>query len=424
MAAHWWPQPAGLTLAAEITWCQWQWYRGSIIRLAPNLKNYGCPRWRLIEKVHCVECLGMGCPTEVQPGKTLRMIARYCKPPEIFALWVLQYCLKLFQKLGPTICCMPITCLGDCRIRRSYLAKLFLHQSSTVMAQLVLGSSPAIPPHCIQWVIAPEQNHPWQESTRKMLSNTVWHSIHQKATWQLWLSMALWGSNWIAAAKSSAWPELPSPCCPKFFVVTLSGLNILGSKVLIPRNHSTRHPYSRILHYHLGPMPMLPIIMNAVQLKSLQTWVVWLQLLNWHGKLSWKHTGVCWQLSWRQQSCLLPALTWRKYSIYANVLRTEFSCAYHGLLASPTQQLSVDNYLYFVCGRRKAQHDTHSLPTRHKAFWTRLLTIRMQLQMGSNKNGRPSNYMHIQQPSCRLVPTVGIHQSMARVPRSIDRQAT
>lgn len=81
----------------------------------------------------------------------------------------------------------------------------------------------------------------------------------------------------------------------------------------------------------------------AVQLKSLQTWVVWLQLLNWHRKLSWTHTRVCWQLSWRQQSCLLPALTRRKYSIYANVLRTEFSCAYHGLLASPTQQLSIDN---------------------------------------------------------------------------------
>lgn len=187
-----------------------------------------------------------------------------------------------------------------------------------------------------------------------MLSNTVSHSICQKATW-------------------SARPELPSPCCPKFFVVTLSGLNILGSKVLIPRNHSTRHPYSRIFHYHLGPTPFLCCQNEgmpwAVQLKSLQTWVVWLQLLNWHGKLSWTHTRVCWQLSWRQQSCLLPALTRRKYSIYANVLRTEFSCAYHGLLASPTQQTInwqlyqlTTVYLLFVVGER--HHIIHTLYRR------------------------------------------------------------
>ena len=86
--------------------------------------------------------------------------------------------------------------------------------------------------------------------------------------------------------------------------------------------------------------------------------------------------------------------------------------------------VSIDNCLSFVCGRRKAQHHTHSLPPRHKAFWTRLLTARMQLQIGSNKNGRPSHYIHIQQPFRRLVPTAGIHQSMARVPRSIYRQAT
>lgn len=97
-AAHWWPQPAGLTLAVGITWCQGQWYRGSKIRLVPNLKNYGWLRWRLIEKVHCVECLGMGCPSEVQPGSTLGMIARYCKPPEIFVLSVLL--LETFSKAG------------------------------------------------------------------------------------------------------------------------------------------------------------------------------------------------------------------------------------------------------------------------------------------------------------------------------------
>ena len=88
MAAHWWPQPAGLTLAAGITWCQGQWYRGSKMCLVPNLTNCSCLRWRLIEKVHCVECL----------GSTLGMIARYCWPPETFDLSVLL--LETFSKAG------------------------------------------------------------------------------------------------------------------------------------------------------------------------------------------------------------------------------------------------------------------------------------------------------------------------------------
>ena len=149
------------------------------------------------------------------------------------------------------------------------------------------------------------------------------------------------------------------------------------------------------------------------------------QLLNWHRKLSWKHTRVCWQLSWRQQSCLLPALTWRKYCIYAILCWRPENCVYHRLLASPTRQLSIDNCLSFVCGRRKAQHDTHSLPPQHEGFWTRLLTIIMYLQIGSkNTEDEAITFTLLQQPSCRLVPTSGIHQSMVRVPRSIDRQAT
>lgn len=88
-----------------------------------------------------------------------------------------SYCLKLFQKLGPTICCMPITFLGDCRIRRSYLAKLFLHIHSPIFNSHGSACSWVITSHSSS--LHPVGNRTWTKSSmiRKHKKNAEQYSL-------------------------------------------------------------------------------------------------------------------------------------------------------------------------------------------------------------------------------------------------------
>lgn len=94
----------------------------------------------------------MGCPSEVQPGSTLGMIARYCKPPEIFDL-------------------------SDCGIRRSYLAKLFLHIHSPIFNSHGSACSWVITSHSSS--LHPVGNRTWTKSSmiRKHKKNAEQYSL-------------------------------------------------------------------------------------------------------------------------------------------------------------------------------------------------------------------------------------------------------